>query len=177
MRIGLDDSFEFIDEPISKTVALSPRNDSQDSQIPMLFSGVVLTHFIRDELPLIHRAGPLAQKTPDLSAETRAGEGKTAWRDRNETPDHLALVADHARDRPPRRIEYERAQSGAIRSDPPLRPRSMDRDIHRIVSKRLGQGLQEFSAGARIRIRNGFVYHSPVMLTATNLPRVPGVTS
>jgi hypothetical protein len=38
--IRLDDSNEFIHEPIPKTVALSPRDDTQDSQIPMHLFGV-----------------------------------------------------------------------------------------------------------------------------------------
>ena len=42
-RIRIDDSDEFVEEPIPETVALLPRYDAQNGQIPMHLMGVKLT--------------------------------------------------------------------------------------------------------------------------------------
>ena len=117
----------------------------------------------------------LSQEASDLSTSARAGEREATWRHSDESPDHPALVADHARQGLVCSVEHQRAQACAIRSNSPLWLGSMDCDVHRIVPKRQRQDVQEFTSSARIGIGNGFVYHAPIMLTATNFPRVLGI--
>jgi hypothetical protein len=94
----------------------------------------------------------------------------TGWHN-DEATDHPALMADHARNGPICGVEHQRPKARTIGSNTSSWPRPMNRDVHRIVPKRPGQNLQEFTTRRWIGISNGFVYHLQIMLTATNRQR------
>jgi hypothetical protein len=170
-RIRLDQPSEFSEESIPETMALQPRHNAQNRQIPMILNGVIQTQFIRNGTPPFHRAGPLTQETADLSTQTRTREREAAGGDGDEATDHLTLVTDHTRNRLVGCVEHQRTQARTIGSDSPPWPGPVNCHVHRIVPKRHGQGFQEFRASQRIGISNGFVYHAQIMLTTTNLER------
>ena len=143
----------------------------------MVHDGVIKTQRRRNAAPPIHPASTLTDQASDLSAKLLPGHREGTRRDNDEATHDPVLMANHACNRLIRAIEHQRAQSRAIRANSPPWIGSMNRNVHRIVTKRERQGFQEFPACGGIGINNGFVYHAPIMLTATKQPRVPDILS